>query len=99
MVVAPDDVGDAHVVIVDHHREHVGRIAVAAQKHEIVEVLVLPDHAALDLVLDHGFACLRRPQPDCGLDISGGFGGIAVAPHPVIEPGATLGAGLFPHRG
>ncbi len=56
VVVAPDHMGDAHVVVVDHHRQHVGRIAVAAQQHEVVEVLVLPDHAALDLVLDHGLA-------------------------------------------
>ena len=61
MIVAADDMGDAHVVVVDHDREHVGRIAVAAQQHEVVEVLVLPDHAALNLVLDHGFAGLRRP--------------------------------------
>ena len=60
MVVAADDVGDAHVVIVDHDGEHVGRVAVAAQKHEVVEVLVLPDHAALNLVLDHGLAGLGR---------------------------------------
>jgi hypothetical protein len=26
MVVAADDVSDAHVVIVDHHAQHVGRV-------------------------------------------------------------------------
>jgi hypothetical protein len=67
VIVAADDVGDAHVVVVDHDGEHVGRIAVAAQQHEVVEVLVLPDHAALDLVLDHGLAGLRRLEPDRGL--------------------------------
>ena len=38
MVVAADDVGHAHVVIVDHHREHVGRAAVRAQQDEIVDL-------------------------------------------------------------
>jgi hypothetical protein len=37
VIVAADDVGDAHVVIVDHDGEHVGRRAVGAQQHEIVE--------------------------------------------------------------
>ena len=67
VIVAADDVGDAHVVVVDHDREHVGRIAVAAQQDEVVEILVLPDHAALNLVLDHGFAGLRRLSRIVGL--------------------------------
>ena len=60
MVVAADDVGDAHVVVVDDDSEHVGRRAVGAQQHEIVEVLVLPHHAALDLIFDDRFAGQRR---------------------------------------
>ena len=98
MIVAADHMGDAHVVVVDHHRQHVGRVAVAAQQHEVVEVLVLPDHAALDLVLDHGLAGLRRLQPDRRLHAGGGLGRVAVAPHPVIEAGAALGARLLAHR-
>ena len=98
MIVAPDDVGDAHVVVVDHDRQHVGRVAVAAQQHEIVEVLVLPDHAALDLVLDHGLAGLRRLEADGRLHAGRRFRGIAVPPHPVIEAGLALGAGFFAHR-
>ena len=61
MIVAADDVGDGHVVVVDHDREHVGRRAVGAQQHEVVEVLVLPDDAALDLILDHGLAGRAAP--------------------------------------
>jgi hypothetical protein len=41
VVVAADNVGDAHVVIVDDHREHVGRRAVGAQDDQVVEILVL----------------------------------------------------------
>ena len=98
MVVAADDMGDAHVVVVDHDRQHVGRRAVAAQQHEVVEILVLPDHAALHLVLDHGLAGLRRAQADGRLDAGRRAGGIAVAPHPVIEAGAALGARFLAHR-
>ena len=47
VVVAADDVGDAHVVVVDDDGEHVGRVAVRAQEDEVVEVLVGEDDAAL----------------------------------------------------
>ena len=98
MVVAADHVGDAHVVVVDHDGKHVGRVTVATQQHEIVEVLVLPDHAALHLVLDHGLAGLRRLEADGGLYVGRRLGRIAVAPHSVIEAGAALGARLLAHR-
>ena len=62
VVVAADDVRDVHVVVVDHDGEHVGRRAVGAQQHEIVEILVLPDDAALDLVLDHRLALGAAPS-------------------------------------
>ena len=48
--------GDVHVVVVDDDGEHVGRRAVGAQQHEVVEILVLPDDAALHRVLDDGLA-------------------------------------------
>ncbi len=97
VVVAADDVGHAHVVVVHHHRQHVGRVAVGAQQHEIVEVLVLPGDAALDLVLDHGLAGQRRLQPDRGLDAGRRVARIAVAPAAVVEPGLALGASLLAH--
>jgi hypothetical protein len=97
VIVAADDVGDAHVVVVDHDREHVGRIAVGAQQDEIVEGLVLPDHAALDLILDHGLAGQRRLEADRGLHTRGRLGGVAVSPQPVIETGAALGARFLAH--
>ena len=68
VIVAADDMGDAHVVIVDHHGQHVGGVAVGAQQHQVVELLVLPDHVALHLIVDHGFAGLRRLEADDGLD-------------------------------
>ena len=71
MIVAADDVGDAHVVIVDHDGEHVGRVAVGAQQHEIVELLVGEDDLALHLVVDDRLALLPGAQPDDRGDAGG----------------------------
>ena len=46
----------AGLAYVDDHGKHIGWISIAPQQHEIVQVLVLPDHASLDLVLNHRFA-------------------------------------------
>ncbi len=97
MIVATDDVGDAHVVIVDHDSEHVGRCAVRTQQHKVVEVLVLPDDAALHLIVDHGFAAERRFQPDRRLDAGRRLARIAVAPQAVVEFSPALGARRFAH--
>ena len=71
VVVAADDVGDAHVVVVDDHGEHVGRRAVGAQDDEIVEVAVGEGDAALDPVLDDRLAVLRRLDADDRGDAGG----------------------------
>ena len=60
MVVAADDMGDAHVVIVDDDGQHVGRRAVRAQQDHVVEILVREHDAALHAVVDHGLAVARR---------------------------------------
>ena len=62
MIVATDDLGDAHVDVVDHHREVVGGEPVRTQHHEIVEFGVGPLHPALDLVLEHHAAGFRIPE-------------------------------------
>ena len=41
VVVAPDGMGDSHVVVVHDHREHVGRRAVGAQQYHVVESCVI----------------------------------------------------------
>ena len=64
MVVAADDVGDAHVMIVDHDRQHVGRRAVRAQQDEIVDLGIGDGDPALDQVVDRGFAFARRLDAD-----------------------------------
>ena len=97
MVVAADDVGDAHVVVVDDDGEHVGRRAVGAQKHEVVEILVLPHHPALDLVLDDRLALARRLEPDHRLDAGRRLGRVAVAPAPVVAHRPALGFRRLAH--
>ena len=71
VVDAADDVGDAHVVVVDDDGVVVDRRAVAAQDDHVVEVGVLPHDPALHPVLDDGFAVERRLQADHRLDAGG----------------------------
>ena len=101
MVVAPDDMGDAHVVIVHHHGQHIGGVAVRAQQHEVVEVLVGEHDAALDLVVDDGLAGLGRLEADHGLEPARlGLRSLRVAqiaPAAIIAGREFQGAGLLAH--
>ena len=71
MIVAANDVRHAHVVIVDDDREHIGRVAVRAQEHEVVEVLVGERDLALHLVVDDRLALLAGAEADDGRDAGG----------------------------
>jgi hypothetical protein len=96
VVVAADDVGDAHVVIVDHHRQHVGWGTVGAEQDEIVELLVGDGHLALDGVVDgHAARRLGRLDADHRLHAGRGLGRVAIAPAAVVahRPALRLGAG------
>jgi hypothetical protein len=64
MVVASDDVGHSHVVIVDHDREHVGGAAVGAEQDHVVQLAILDDDPALDRIVDRGLALARRLEAD-----------------------------------
>ena len=52
VVVAANDMGNAHIVIVDHDGEHVGRTAVGSQQDEIVDLGILDGHPPLNAVVD-----------------------------------------------
>ena len=55
MVVAADHMGDAHVMIIDNNRQHVGWRSVGAQDDHVVKLLVLYRDGALYRILDgHG---------------------------------------------
>ncbi len=56
VVIAADYVGYAHIVIVNNDGEHIGRRAVGAQKHEIIQLGILHAYVALNMVFDYRFA-------------------------------------------
>ena len=99
VIVAADDVRHAHIVIVDHHRQHIGRRAVRTQQDIVIDLGILHRHPALNRIFDHGFAFLRRFQPDDERCASGRFRRVAVAPAAVVTQwllGGALGrAHLF----
>ncbi len=97
MVVAANDLRDAHVVIVDDDGEHIGRRSIRAQKDKIVEVLVGEGDAALYFVVDDSLALLLGAQTYDRLDAGRRLGRIAVAPAPVVAHRPTLGAGPLAH--
>ena len=99
MVIAADDVGDFHVVVVHDHRQHVGGRAVGAQQHHVVKLLVGDPDFALDLVGDHGLTLVRRFEPDHGRDPGRGLRGIAVAPASVIAHRPSRGTRRLAHLG
>ncbi len=69
VVVAADHFSDAHVDIVDHHGEVVGRPAVGTEDHQIVQLVVRPLDAALDLVVEHHRAFARIAETDHAMGI------------------------------
>ena len=97
MIVAANDVRHPHVVIVDDDGEHVGRVAVGAQEHKIVEILVGEDDLALHLVVDDSFALLGGAQADHRLDAGRRFGRIAVAPAAIVAHRLALETRFFAH--
>ena len=66
MVVAADDVRDAHVVVVDDDGEQVGGRAVRAQKDEIVEIAIALCDRSLNVIRDCEVAVIRHAQTDDG---------------------------------
>ena len=64
MVVASDDVADAHVPVVHDNAEVVGRHAVAAHDDQIVEFAVGDRNRPLDHVVEGDHPVLRRPEAD-----------------------------------
>ena len=99
VVVAADDMGDAHVMVVHDDRMHVGGVSVRAKDDEIVEVLVWETHVALDVVPNDGLAICGRLDADCGLHIGRRLGWVAVAPAPVIARRPAFGPRPLTHLG
>ena len=98
MVVAADDMGDRHVMVVHHDGKIVGGRAVGAQDDEVVELLVRDRDGALHVVGDDGLAVARRLEADGRRAAFGRVLCIEIAAVPVIERGAALGARPLAHR-
>ena len=97
VVVAANDMGDPHVDVVHHHREHVGRGAVGTQQDHVVELGVLDVDLALDQVGDPGGPRLGRLQPDHRRHAGRRVGRVAVAPAAVIARRQAVRPLLRPH--
>ena len=101
VVVATDDVRDLHLVVVHHAREVVGRKAVRAQQHEVVEEVVLERHHLAYAVFPRGLAAgiereSNRGRAPLGLEPRAvGLGQVSAAPIvarrlPTLEHAAPL---------
>jgi len=97
VVVAANDMGDRHVVVVHDHRMQISGRAVAAQDDQVVHLSVGDADRALHQVLDHRFALTRCLQANRGFHAGGGVPGIAIAPTAVVARGTALGERLFAH--
>ena len=89
--------GDAHIVIIDHHGVHIGGRAVRAHDDEIIQVLSLEYDLALHMVVDGDVAAQRRLDADHRGNPVGSFALVAIAPVTVIAWRLAGGAGLFTH--
>ena len=65
MIVAADHMGNAHVVIVYDHGQHIDRRAVTAQNDHVIELVIAEFYTALHRIRDHGLAVLRCLDTDC----------------------------------
>jgi len=97
VVVAADDMCDAHVVIVHDDGQVIGRRAVATQDDEIIELFVRKAHLAHDMVTNDCFALVRRPKAHNGSHAGRCVGRVAIAPAAVVPDGAAFGPGFFAH--
>lgn len=92
VIVAANDMGDAHVMIVHHYRKHIGRRAVGAQQDHVVQLTVRDSHLALDLILNKGLAFLRHLQAHDRRNALWRFGWIAITPTAIIAHCLASGA-------
>ncbi|MNE02450.1 hypothetical protein D3C80_949260 [compost metagenome] len=93
VIVATNDVGHAHVVIVHHHSQVVGRGAVRADDDQVVQRRGFPAHAALHRVIDRHRLIQRATKTD-----GGGLGQVIdgrLAVAPGRDEVAALGLGLI----
>ena len=74
MVVAADNVGNAHIVVVHHNAEVVGRRTVGAGDNQVVKCFIGDRDFAFDQVRPLGNAVQRRFETDNRLHVGRDFG-------------------------
>jgi hypothetical protein len=64
MIIAADDVSDAHIPVVYHHAEIIGRGSVGALNNEIVKLAVFKLEVSLYGVIKGNYAVIRVSETD-----------------------------------
>ena len=97
MIIAADNICNAHIMIVHNNSQHIGWRAVRAQQHKIINILIWEHNASLHGVIDNCFAFQGRFETDDRRDIGRRLAWIAVAPATVIAGRAFFRARNFAH--
>ena len=97
MIIAADDICDAHIMIVHNNSQHIGWRAVRAQQHKIINILIWEHNASLHGVIDYCLAFQGRFETNDRRDIGRRLAWIAVAPATVIAGRAFFRARNFAH--
>uniref|UniRef100_A0A0N5A035 PE-PGRS family protein n=1 Tax=Parastrongyloides trichosuri TaxID=131310 RepID=A0A0N5A035_PARTI len=93
VVVATDNMGNAHIMIIDHNRMHIGWCAVRTQNDQVVQRRRFPAHRPLHGVLDDD-RLIQRPTEAHRVGLGQVIdAGLAVAPGG--DEAAPLGLGLI----
>src|SRR5262245_15538417 len=98
VIVAADDIGNRHLVVVDNDRGIVGGGAIAPQDNEIVQVLVGQYYAALHAIFDHCLAFARRRKANGWVEPWRRLWRIAMPPGAIVDPSAAVVARHLAHR-
>src|SRR5436853_1289838 len=94
MIVASNDMGNAHERVIDHNREIVGRIAVGTQDNQVVQEVVLEDHPSFDQIINDRLAFLRGLEAQRGL--AAWVGDATLAAPAIVPLLQSLGLSLLP---
>ncbi len=89
MIVAANDLRNAHIMVVDDNSQHIGRRAVRTQQHKIINILIWKNDPALHGVFDDGFAAQGRFDAHNWRNAFWRLACVSIAPAAVIT-GRTL---------
>ena len=95
MVVAADNMGYPHVIIINNHRQHISRTAIPPQHHKVIKGFIANRHIALNTIGNGRIASLRHFKANCKWPVRGG--GRACIP-PRANDFGIISAGFIAHR-